>query len=270
MGPAQSYNQPMPRHTLDLAKLKAEHTPRAIAQRLSMGLKGIYLRDFVYGAIDGTVTTFAIVAAVAGAGLSPGIVVIMGIANLIGDGFSMAVGNYLGTRSEEKRRRHHRKTEEEHIKHYPAGEREEVRQIFAAKGFEGDDLERVVETITGDLDRWVDTMLTEEYGLALDGPKPWKAASVTFLAFVVAGALPLISYVYNIAVPQASRISDPFLISSIVTGLAFFFIGAGKSRFAGERWWLAGLETLLLGGIAAVLAYQIGAMLEPLIPISSP
>jgi len=248
-----------------LEQLKAEHTPKAIRARLASPDRS-YLRDFVYGAVDGTVTTFAVVAGVAGAQLSPGIVVVLGLANLIGDGFSMAVSNYLGTVAEEQRRRQLRAEEEAHIAQFPAGEREEIRQIFAAKGFEGDDLERVVEVITADRDRWVDTMLTDELGVPLTGPNPWRAAVSTFAAFVIVGALPLLAYVYQrLGGADAARI-DAFLWSSIMTGVAFFTVGALKARFAGERWWVAGVKTLLVGGVAAVLAYGVGAGLKSLVP----
>jgi len=163
---------PDPRHP-DLLSLKADHTPRAIARRLRHGHRPrFYLKDFVYGALDGTVTTFAVVAGVAGAKLSAGIVVVLGLANLVGDGFSMAVGNYQGTKAEEELRQLHRRIEADHIDRYPDGEREEVRQIFAAKGFDGEDLERAVTQITADRERWIDTMLTDELGLALEGPDP--------------------------------------------------------------------------------------------------
>ena len=84
--------------------LEHSHEPEAIAARVNGRTEHSYLRDFVYGAIDGTVTTFAVVSGVAGAGLNPGIVVVLGLANLIGDGFSMAASNYLGTRTEDQLR----------------------------------------------------------------------------------------------------------------------------------------------------------------------
>ena len=130
--------------------LEKTHTPSAIRKRLQFGVQHSYLKDFIYGAIDGAVTTFAVVSGVAGAGLSIKIVIILGLANLFGDGFSMAVGNFLGTRAEEQLREQARKEEEFHIQEIPQGEREEIRQIFAAKGFAGRELEKVVEVITAD------------------------------------------------------------------------------------------------------------------------
>lgn len=245
--------------------LVAEHTPAAISRRLEEGPRESYLRDFVYGAIDGAVTTFAVVAGVAGAQLSAGIVVILGLANLVGDGFSMAVSNFLGTRAENERKQRLRRIEEEHIAHHPEGEKEEIRQIFAAKGFDGEDLEKAVQIITSDVSRWVDTMLTDEWGVPLHGSNPLRAALATFTAFVIVGALPLLVFVYQLMSAPEARLGKPFLWSSIITGTAFFIVGALKGRFLGQRWWLAGLETLLMGGMAAALAYAMGALLKGLV-----
>jgi len=242
----------------------ADHTPAAVTRRLEADTDVSYLKDFIYGAIDGAVTTFAVVSGVAGAGLSPSIIIVLGLANLIADGFSMATGNFLGTRAERQQRERARRDERRQIRLHPEGEREEIRQIFASKGFEGVALDAAVDAITTDEDRWVDTMVQEELGLPLTGPKPWKAGLVTFLAFQFVGAVPLLTYLWNWIVPSAV-LEPPFLWASILTGAAFFAIGAMKSIFVGQRWLVAGLETLLIGGIAAVMAYTIGAALRGLV-----
>ena len=261
-GPADLPGRP------SLTQLHEEHSPQAIRRRLAQGPEHNYIRDFVYGAIDGAVTTFAIVAGVAGAKLSAGVVVVLGVANLLGDGFSMAVSNYLGTRAERQWCERLRRIEEDHIARHPDGEREEIRQLFAAKGFEGDDLERVVEVITSDHERWVDTMLTDELGVSLSGPSPTKAAWTTFVAFVAVGALPLVSFIYQVLAPNAGRLNKPFFWSWAVTGVTFFAVGAVKSRYVGERWWRSGLETLVMGGAAAGIAYAVGLSLRSLVLVS--
>jgi len=246
----------------DPTRHEAAHTSAAIRQRLHGGPDHSYLRDFVYGAIDGTVTTFAVVSGVAGAELSTGIILVLGFANLIADGFSMAASNFLANRAEQQLRSQARRNEEREIELYPEGEAEEVRQILKAKGFEGEHLEQTVEVITSDRKRWVDMMLVEELGISLHSPQPWRAAASTFVAFVLVGLIPLLAFIAEYAAPDA--VTDPFLWSSILTGVAFFAVGAAKARFVEQRWYWSGLETLAVGGSAAVLSYVVGAMLKGL------
>ncbi len=240
-------------------QLEASHTPAEIRRRLSQGPGQSYLRDFIYGAIDGAVTTFAVVSGVAGAQLSSRVVIILGMANLIGDGFSMAAGNYLGVRADRQLRDRLRSEEEQHIAEYPAGEREEIRQIFEKKGFSEDDLDRVVDVITADRERWVETMLAEEHGLSSQGPEPWRAALTTFVAFLVVGAIPLAPFLTPSLAGAAGR---AYQWSALLTGVAFFLVGAAKSRFVRQSWWASGLETLALGGAAATLAFVVGLLLR--------
>ncbi len=243
-------------------RLRAEHAPEEVARRIDGSPSPSYLRDFVYGSIDGCVTTFAVVSGVIGAELSIAVVVILGFANLLADGFSMAVSNFLGTRAEEQLLRRARRTEEEHIDVIPEGEVREIREIFRRKGFEGELLERVVDVITGDRRLWIETMLQDEWGLSLVGPNPWKAASVTFIAFVAVGLIPLLPFTLLLNSDLTPR--SLFAVSAVMTGVAFFAVGALKSRFGVEHWLRAGLETLLLGGGAAAVAYVVGVILRGL------
>ncbi|MDE0593198.1 MAG: VIT1/CCC1 transporter family protein, partial [Dehalococcoidia bacterium] len=187
-------------------------------------------------------------------------VVILGLANLFADGFSMAVSNFLGTKAEQQLLHMIRQEEENEIQLIPEGEREEIRQIYSAKGFEGELLEQVVEVITSNKQVWVDTMLLEEHGLLLDGPEPKKAAWWTFIAFLVAGIVPIAPFIVNLMVDGG--ISAPFLWSSIATAVTFFAIGVFKARVVGSSTVKAGLETVAVGGMAAVLAYGVGWLLR--------
>jgi VIT1/CCC1 family predicted Fe2+/Mn2+ transporter len=176
----------------------------------------------------------------------------LGFANLFADGFSMAASNYLGTRAEHDDWRRLEKIEHRHIDLAPEGEREEVRQIFQRKGFAGKDLQRIVELTTSDRERWVRTMLVEEYGLPHAVRSPWIAAFSTFTAFVLCGLAPLLPYLF----PSEHSL----LISVTLTGLVFLGIGSIKSRWSTSSWWHSGLTTLLVGAIAAALAYLAGVL----------
>ena len=133
---------------MDPRHIEHGHHPREIAKRLAQGPRVSYLRDWVYGGIDGTVTTFAVVAGVTGAALSTKALLILGVANLLADGFSMAAANFSGSKAEIEEYEQLRNMEERHVEIAPEGEREEVRQIFRAKGFEGVALACDVEVIT--------------------------------------------------------------------------------------------------------------------------
>jgi len=240
-----------------MLKTDHDHSPEAIAARLSAGPKTHNLREWVYGGIDGVVTTFAIIAGVVGASLSPVIVLILGVANLIGDGFSMAAGAYSATKAEEDNYSRLREIEAGHIKKYPDGEKEEIRQIFAAKGIEGDNLENLVETISGDEKLWIDTMMQEEYGMSAPLHTPMNTAIHTFFAFVVCGVMPLLPFV--VKTPHQA------VASLVLAALTFFAIGSFKSLWSVKPWWREGLGTMLIGLIAAGLAFAIGYGLRHLV-----
>jgi VIT1/CCC1 family predicted Fe2+/Mn2+ transporter len=204
------------------------------------------------------VTTFAIVAGAAGAGLSNGVVLVLGLANVLADGVSMAAGNYLKARAELQLLEQFRRVEERHIDRIPHGEREEVRQIYLAKGFSGEILDHIVQVITEDRQRWVNTMLTDELGLQLQPASPWKAALATLSAFILAGFVPLIPTL----IVMSGEATDSFVASSVLTAITFFVIGMIRGRIVDGRPLASGVETPLIGGTAAVVAFLVGRILQ--------
>lgn len=238
-------------------KLEHGHEPDEISMRLAQGPGGRYLRDWIYGAIDGGVTTFAIVAGVAGAELTNSVLLILGCANLLADGFAMAASNYSATKSERDDYDRVLNIERRHIRLAPEGEREEVRQIFAAKGFAGDDLDRIVDMITRDTELWVRTMAVEEYGHSPTPRSPSRAALSTFAAFLLCGLVPIVSYLASTSLG----------VCVAATGVTFFAVGAIKSRWSTVPWWRSGLETLGIGMSAAAMAFVVSYGLKNLLPV---
>lgn len=164
-----------------------------------------YLREFVYGGIDGAITTFAVVAGATGAGFSAAVVIVLGVANLIADGISMGVGSYLSSKSE--------------------------LEVDLKKG----------------------KAISDEASPIING-------LTTFIAFGVLGLIPLLSYIVDIFV--ASEIQHQFAISVGLTFLAFIAIGYVKSKVAKTSKIRGIIETVLLGAIAAGVAYLLGVVLE--------
>jgi vacuolar iron transporter family protein len=166
---------------------------------------GKYIGDIVYGANDGIITTFAVVAGVAGAGLAPKIVIILGVANLLADGFSMAASNYLA-----------RKSESDYKKNSAAEKNEREEE------------------------------------------KPLYNAAATFVAFIIAGAIPLAPYIFGVP-------GNTLYLAVAATSLALFSVGSLRSLVTGVHWLKAGIEMLLIGSAAAGVSYVIGWFLGGLV-----
>ncbi|MFI4983600.1 MAG: VIT1/CCC1 transporter family protein [Rickettsiales bacterium] len=237
--------------------LAHSHSREAIMERVARKPKHSYLGDGVLGGIDGVVTTFAVVAGAYGAGFPPTVAIILGCANLLADGFSMAVSNYQNSKSQKELVDRARREEERHIKLVPEGEIEEVRQIFYRKGFRGKTLEQVVKVITSDHKLWVDTMLTEELGLQVHSPNPLRAGLTTFISFFIVGVIPLLPFLIHDLTSE-----QHFHLSTIVTLISFFGIGVAKGFVLEVNMFRAGLDTFLNGSAAAALAYAIAHLLK--------
>ena len=232
------------------------HEPAAVRRRLATPQHGSNTGDWIYGGFDGTVTTFAVVAGVAGAALSHEITLILGAANLIADGFSMAMGAYLSRQADSERYETLRQVEQSHVDRFPEGERIEVREILRRSGVPDHVLDTAADAITADERRWIDFMMAGEYGLTGSGRPPWVAGASTFAAFIVFGMIPLLPFVLGL--PFA------FATASGLTAVAFMMIGAMKARYTSRAMLPAILESLFVGGAAAALAYGAGHALAAL------
>ncbi len=218
-----------------------------------------YLSEFVYGGIDGAITTFAVVSGAAGANAEIFYILIFGFANLIADGFSMSVGNYFAVKSERQQYEQHKAIEYWEVENLREREVEEIREIYRAKGFEGELLEKVVKVITSDVDVWVDTMMKEELEMTKDDKTPVKTAFATFLSFNLIGIVPLVAYI--VAMVADLPHDNLFLISCLATAGGLMIIGYMKSVIT-EKSPVRGIaETVGLGGLAALLAYYAGEVL---------
>lgn len=218
---------------------------------------GPFIQDIVYGGNDGIVTTFAIVAGTVGAEMPSYVIVILGLANLIGDGFSMAAGAFLSLRSELDHYKRIRREEEEEIDEHPEVERQEVREAFGKHGVTGEALEHLTRILTSNRTLWVETMMREEHGLMREATaRPMLHAIVTFLAFVFFGSVPLLPYVLGFGGARQ------FGVAIISVTCALFALGFTRSYVTRQRLIRGPLEILAVGFVSTGTAYLIGVLLK--------
>jgi len=221
-----------------------------------------YLGEFVYGGIDGCVTTFAVVAGAVGADLGSDVILILGFANLLADGFAMSVGAYVSAKTEKDQYQKHKAIEYWEVENIPEKETEDIREIYRAKGFTGTLLEDVVAVITKDKDRWVDVMMKEELEMIEDTRSPLTIGGMTYIAFLLVGLIPLSVYLIDFIAPLTS---NPFTWTIICTAIGFVLIGLLKA-VVNQTSPLRGIfETVLLGACAAFVAYFVGDFIEGLL-----
>jgi vacuolar iron transporter family protein len=244
----------------DVEATKVAHSPGQGPELHKDG--GVSIKSLVYGGLDGIITTFAVVAGVAGADLSAGIVLILGFANLFADGISMAIGDFLSTRAETEYNEAERARELWEVENYPEGEKLELAELYEAKGIPKEDAEKLVSILAEHKDAWVDVMMAEELGIIEERESPLKNALVTFFSFAIFGFVPLVAYVLARAVPFLAE--NTFIVACLLTAITLFGLGAQKVRITNKNWFVSGAEMLILGGIAAAAAYGIGALLQGL------
>jgi VIT1/CCC1 family predicted Fe2+/Mn2+ transporter len=246
----------------DEAAAAAAHTPTAIAQAPEHhgGASSQYLGDMVYGGLDGIITTFAVVSGVVGADLGSHIILILGLANLLADGFSMATGAYLSAKSEQEFYARERQREAWEVERFPEGERAELHAIYRQQGYDEAEAATLVTIKTRNPDRWVSAMMIDELGMLRDERPPLLSGLATLVAFVVAGFLPLLVYVLGLFVNLPPAVAFPLSIA--LSALALFGLGAAKVLVTKLNPWRSGFEMLVVGGLAAGVAYAVGALLK--------
>lgn len=222
----------------------------------------LFLGEFVYGGIDGSVTTFAVVSGAVGAELSSSVILILGFANLLADGFSMSVGAFLSSRSESEKEKKELENLEIEFEKNPKEKRAAFRNHFQSHGLKGELLETVVENLSNSDKSWTELMHEPGDSIKTEIRTPFNIGLATFISFLVMGLIPLMIYLVDFFSELALNL---FLLTSIFTGLAFILIGYFKSKVTGTNIFMSMLQTLLLGGLAAVIAFYVGDWLERLI-----
>lgn len=238
-----------------------------ISRHIKEHLKN-YLSEFVYGGIDGAVTTFAVVAATAGAGLSSGVVLVLGFANLFADGFSMGVSAYLSRRAEIQQQLKSVANYRNRTLDTKADIRKSLGKHFEHDyGFEGEFLEQALDKALDNDKKVISHLLKDKLGDAADAEddkaESLKIAGATFAAFLVVGFVPLVVYVIDFV--GSGTINHLFLIAGVLTGIAFSIVGYLKSVITKTARFRAVIETLLLGSVAAAISYYVGYFLDKLI-----
>jgi len=233
--------------------------------------EGDNLKAFIFGGLDGILTSFAIVAGAAGGNLTSQVVLILGFSNIFADALSMGVGEFLSSKAHNEWVLSERKREMWEMENYPEGEIKEMIDIYTERGMSREDATVCIQTMSKYKDFFVDVMMMEELDLQVPNEdyvmESFKEGIIMFCSFAFFGAFPLLGYVIvPIIFPQFAQSPDElFAVACSVTGIVLFLMGCVKSLFSASHWLICGLETLFLGGACASLAYTIGQVVGGLV-----
>eukprot|EP00793_Prasinoderma_coloniale_P007074 PRCOL_00006926-RA len=222
--------------SVDVEASIAAHNLRATGGHVEghSGEGGKYVKSLVYGGLDGIITTFAIVAATVGGDQSRNLVITLGFANLLADGISMGLGDYLSEKSEVEYIKQEEKRERWEMANNLDGEKVEMVQLYESQGLTHEDATRVIDILSKYPDVFLDTMMNVELGLqpVETGNAPWKNGLVTFVAFEVFGFIPLISYLVFETASTGAFVKSAFymLVNGSVAAGAAYFVGWGLSE----------------------------------------
>lgn len=213
---------------------------------------GSLLRDLMLGFNDGLVASFAVTSGVAGAFSNRLVVVMAGLAEMLGGAISMGLAAFISERSAAEFYHNQLRREQEEVERWPELEREEIRVIYRAKGFSGALLDAIVNHITSDPERWCRVMMLEELGLPRPVPGgPLRSGSTVGVSYLAGALVPVLPYLLLDPGPGVA-------LSAVCAALALFTVGAAKTRLTARKWWQSGLETMATGVAAAAVTYAAG------------
>ncbi|MEV4383237.1 VIT1/CCC1 transporter family protein [Streptosporangium sp. NPDC049644] len=216
-------------------------------------VNGGWLRPSVFGAMDGLVSNFALIAGVAGGTASTTVIVLAGVAGLAAGAFSMAGGEYVSVASQRELALAEIDVERRELERHPEAEQQELAKLYEDRGVEPAVAAEVARQISMDPDRALEVHTQAELGVtAQDLPSPRIAAISSFLSFGVGALLPLLPYLLGVT---------SLTTSAVISCLALFGAGALVSRVTARSWWYSGLRQLLVGAVAAALTFGLGTLL---------
>ncbi|MER7544205.1 VIT1/CCC1 transporter family protein [Actinomadura sp.] len=235
--------------------MTGEKKPRAVPERHHQhrDVTGGWLRPAVFGAMDGLVSNFALIAGVAGGQAGQKVVLLAGLAGLAAGAFSMAAGEYISVASQSELAEAEIEVERLELARHPAAEERELAEVFEARGVDAETAAEVARQLSRDPDEALEVHTREELGVTPgDLPSPVLAAGSSFLSFAVGAVLPVLPYLLGAA---------SLWPAAIVAALGLFSAGALVSRITTRPWWFGGARQLLFGAAAAGVTYAVGALI---------
>lgn len=239
-----------------------------------------FVKSAVYGAMDGVLTSFAVISGGEGGSLAPNVVIVLGLCGLVANAMSMGMGDAVSSLSYDEHVANERLREEWEFENFPEGEIEEMVELYESRGLPKEKAEIVVTTMAKYKELFLDIMVAQELGLKMCKPEDknnyWKGGLVTMLSFLVFGLCPLLTFVLCLDYCPASWVKEGhegkplFYVSAIATLCTLFVLGVAKSKFTCAVWWRSGIEFCILGGLCATVAYATGSIVSELVGSTPP
>lgn len=214
------------------------------------------VRDIVIGMSDGLTVPFALAAGISGAVAATGVVVTAGLAEIAAGSIAMGLGGYLAARTDYEHYTTERQREWDETESVPDAEKEEVAQVFRSFGLPEDNITPLVSALSNDRKKWIDFMMRFELGLEAPEPARARRSALTIaFSYIAGGLIPLAPYIL------LNNLHTALLVSVVLTLVALFVFGYVKGHFTGVNPVKSGGQTLLVGGLAAAVAFTLARLI---------